>query len=65
LKGSEKDVLIDMLDEFIDHIKESKNKSLIARIYGLYTVKTENLEPIDLIVMQNTSRLKSARMKDI
>jgi len=65
LRGSEKDILLNMLDEFIEHIKDSNNKSFLARIYGLYTIKIDNLEPIDLIIMQNTSRLKSNRMKDI
>jgi len=40
MKGSEKYTLINMLDEFIEHIKESGNRSFLARIYGVYTIKT-------------------------
>jgi hypothetical protein len=27
-----------MLDEYIDHIVQSENRSMLARIYGLYTI---------------------------
>ena len=50
LRGAEKDVLLDMLDNFISHIKSSNNQSLLARIYGIFTLKTDK-DDIDLIIM--------------
>ena len=57
LKGQEKQTMINMIDDFVQHIKTSNNKSLIARIYGMFTIHTESLNPIDFIIMQNTSNL--------
>jgi 1-phosphatidylinositol-4-phosphate 5-kinase len=37
LQGDEKKKLLSMLDGYVDHIKKTKNKSLIARIYGIFT----------------------------
>ena len=54
MRGQERINLINMLDNFIDHIKKTKNKSLIGRIYGVFTIKTNIFDPIDIIIMQNT-----------
>ena len=59
LRGEEKNILIDMLDDFIEHIIKTDNKSLLMRIYGIFTIKTNRFAPIDVIVMQNTSHLKN------
>ena len=53
-----------MLDDYINHIINStNNQSLLARIYGLFTIKTKGLRPINLIIMQNTSCLKNKKLK--
>jgi len=57
LKGQERQTMLNIVDDFIEHIKGSNNKSYIARIYGMFTIKTEKLKPIDFIIMQNTSKL--------
>jgi hypothetical protein len=51
LGREEKKRLLEMLDEYIDHIKKSNNKSLIARIYGVFTVKTNYFDPLDIMLM--------------
>jgi 1-phosphatidylinositol-4-phosphate 5-kinase len=51
LKGGEKDIVLGFLKNYVDHIKNTKNNSLIARIYGLYTIKCSLYEPLDIIVM--------------
>ena len=38
-----------MIDEYIDHIKNGD--SLIARIYGLFSIKTELYKSLDVIIM--------------
>lgn len=43
--------MISMLDDYVDHIKSTNNKSLIARIYGIFTIKTNFFEPLDVMVM--------------
>lgn len=43
-----------MLDDYIDHIRKTQNRSLLARIYGIFTIKTKFFAPLDIIIMQNT-----------
>lgn len=50
-----------MLDSYIDHIKKTQNRSLIARIYGIYTIKTNYFDPVDIVVMQNTVKLSDKK----
>ena len=38
LRGNEKKLLLDMLDDYIRHIENTDNKSLLARIYGVFTI---------------------------
>lgn len=59
LRGNEKRIMLDMLDDYIDHIFKTSNKSLLARIYGIFTIKTDYFDPLDIIVMQNTSQLRN------
>lgn len=45
-----------MLDDYIDHIVQSDNNSLLVRIYGLYTIESNYFSSLDLILMENISR---------
>lgn len=56
MRGSEKKVLLGMLDNLIGHFKKTTNSSLLARIYGLFTIKTNVFKSVDVIIMQNTTR---------
>ena len=56
LQGHEKKKLLSILDSFIKHFVMNKD-SLISRIYGIYTLMTSGLKPIDIIVMQSTAVL--------
>ena len=49
--------MLSMIDEFIDHLVQRGNNSLIARIYGIYTIKTNAFADVDFLVMQNTVRM--------
>jgi len=50
-----------MLDSYIGHIESTENKSLIARIYGMFTFKTNYYFPLDLVIMQNTTILRKSK----
>lgn len=63
LQKEEKLKMISMLDDYVEHIKSTNNKSLIARIYGIFTIKTNFFEPLDVMVMQNTCQLKKKQNK--
>lgn len=51
LRGNEINNFVDMLDDYIDHLKETDNKSLLARIYGIFRVKTPYFAKLEVIVM--------------
>ena len=51
LRGDEKIRMLNILDDYIKHIKDTKNQSLLARIYGVFTIKTNYFSPLDVIVM--------------
>ena len=51
MRGDEKKTMINMLDNYINHIKKSNNRSLLARIYGIFTIKTPLINSIDLIIL--------------
>jgi len=53
ISPSEKETLLKMLDPMIEHIQKSQNQSLLARIYGLYQIKTNIFDSMTVIVMQN------------
>jgi Phosphatidylinositol-4-phosphate 5-Kinase len=46
--------MLKMLDDYILHIKESDNNSLLARFYGIFTIKSNYFPSLDVVVMQNT-----------
>ena len=48
-----------MLDDLIKHYQNTKNESLIARIYGIFTIKTRVFAPVDVIIMENTAQLQN------
>ena len=53
----------EILEEYIQHIKNTQNRSLLARIYGMFTIKTNYYEKVDIIIMQNTARLFNKHKK--
>ena len=55
MRGSEKRVLLGMLDDLISHFKKTNNESLLARIYGVFTIQTNVFKSVDVIVMQKYS----------
>ena len=61
LRRDEKEVMLKMMDDYVNHIKEvTDNGSFLARIYGCFTIKTPNLAPIDLIILQNTALMANS-----
>ena len=53
-----------MLDDLIKHFQNTSNKSLLARIYGVYTIKSNYFDSLDVVVMQNTCRLLNQPSKN-
>ena len=53
-------VFLEALPEYYEHIKTNPS-SLIARIYGVFKVKMEDIVPVNLLVMANTIQCKSSQ----
>ena len=51
LQGKEKMELLNMLDNMIEHFEDTRNKSLLARIYGVFTIKTSVFDDLDIVIM--------------
>ena len=65
VKQAEIKILLKMLDKMIDHFRATSNQSLLARVYGVFTIKTNMYAPLSIIVMQNTSMLQSTKHKNM
>ena len=50
--------MLNMLDDLIKHYQNTNNQSLLARIYGIFTIKTSVFAPVDVIIMENTAQLQ-------
>ena len=48
--------MLNILDSYIDHIVSSENKSLLVRIYGLFTIQSDYFSNLDVILMENTNQ---------
>jgi 1-phosphatidylinositol-4-phosphate 5-kinase len=62
MQGSEKEVLMNMMDDLIKHY-EDNSSSLLARIYGIFTLKSTHFDPIDIIIMKNTAYSNKSNQK--
>jgi len=54
MKSDELQLFIKMLPEYFVHLKTYKH-SLLARFYGVYTVKMEDVSSVSLVIMANTA----------
>ena len=52
MNTSEQAVLKKALPRYLDHLKNNP-KSLIAKIYGFYTVKMEDIQEVHILMMDN------------
>jgi hypothetical protein len=53
MRRNEKDILLGMMDDLIAHFNLSQNRSLLVRIYGVFTIATECFGSVDIIIMEN------------
>ena len=63
MRGSEKKVLLNMLDDLVNHYHETNNLSLLARIYGIFTIKTNKFASVDVLIMANSARTTKGTQK--
>jgi 1-phosphatidylinositol-4-phosphate 5-kinase len=60
MNDNEMSVFKRALPEYFHHCRNNKN-SLLARIYGLYTVQLEELAPVHILLMSNSAQIQSER----
>ena len=58
MTNSELDYLLSILSEVSCHFKENPN-SLLSKIFGVFTVKTDATNEVHLMLMENTLQLKN------
>lgn len=55
MRGDEKDTFLSVVQDYHRHLVRNK-KSILSRIYGVYTIKMNHLRPVNLVLMQNTMK---------
>ena len=61
---SDLDTFKKLFVKYFEHVSTHQD-SLLARIYGIYTVKMEEVEPVNLILMGNTKRSNDKMIEHI
>jgi len=56
MTGSEKRLFLSFLPDYLAHLKQHR-LSLFARVYGIFTVKMEDVSPVSLVLMSNAARV--------
>jgi hypothetical protein len=51
MKNSEKNVILGIVDNLIEYYEVVNNQSLIGKIYGVYTIKTNIFSTIHVLIM--------------
>ena len=54
MKGEEKRILLNNLDPIIEHLR-ANNDSLLAKVFGVFSVKTKLYASMDFLVMENVT----------
>ena len=49
--------------QYFSHVQNLKHNSCIARIYGIFTVYRQRIQPVHLILMANTVNLRGNKLK--
>ena len=57
MNQDELDIFLESMPDYYEHIMQNP-KSLIARIYGVFKVKMEDIVPVNLMLMANTISVK-------
>ena len=57
MNQDELDIFLESMPDYYNHIMQNP-KSLIARIYGVFKVKMEDIVPVNLMLMANTINVK-------
>lgn len=57
MSSVELNVYLSKLPEFCEHFQNNKN-SVLAKIYGVFTINTESSKGVHVMLMENTTQLK-------
>ena len=55
----ELDLYLEKLPEFCEHFLHNK-QSLLAKIFGVFTINTESMKEVHVMLMENTAQLRDA-----
>ena len=58
LRSDEIMTFLNTLPDYYRHLSRNR-KSVLSRIYGVYTIKMTHLEPVNIVLMQNTMRINN------
>ena len=58
MKGSELKTMLKILPEYVQHHLRNPN-SLLAKIFGVFTIKKFGMRPVHVMLMENTLQIKN------
>ena len=50
--------MLKLLPDYVEHLRTNKN-SLLAKILGVFTVKSDSINEVHVMLMENTLQLKN------
>jgi hypothetical protein len=54
MKSSEKKVILEILNDIVNYFQVVNNQTLLAKIYGVFTIKTNIFDTIHVLIMECT-----------
>ena len=56
---------MDLFKDYFEHIYQYNTDSIIARIYGVYSVQMDYMDPVYFILMGNTKQIGNEYIKKL
>ena len=63
MRGNERKNMTNMVDDLVEYLINDNPESLISRIYGIFTLKTNAFAEVDFFIMQNVNQMISKANK--
>lgn len=46
--------MLRVLSDYLEHLELNKNRTFIAKIFGIFTISIDKFSPISVMIMENT-----------
>lgn len=60
MKDDELKLMLKLIPDYVKHLKNNK-KSLLGKIFGIFTIKADNISEVHVMLMENTLRFENTK----